>query len=97
MVPLFSFKESNEVIKSVKVSSWFKMRPQIKYITWPSIISPISEIWENMEKFVDVNFPLTGNEIKRLIIHFFEELEMDNPRNCIDCFNNLIEIFDNIK
>lgn len=72
------------------------MHPEIEFITWPPIISPISQAWENMNNYVDDNFPLTGNEIKELVSNFFEKMKKENPGYQIDSFNRLKSCFDNV-
>lgn len=73
-------KESNEVTKVEMVDSWFKSHPNISVVTWPANsddISPISRVWNDIETYVDNQFPLTVTEIKAFICLYWQEMKND--------------------
>lgn len=96
---LFTFvlKESNEVTKSENVRSWFLMRPDIKCITWPPIVSPMSIVWDGINEHVDAGFPLTSGEITKFVLEFWEKAKKETPNyfpNSFTCTKKMISVID---
>ncbi|XP_037049162.1 uncharacterized protein LOC119083548 [Bradysia coprophila] len=72
-------QESNDVTKSEDVRSWFRMRPDIKCITWPPIVSPMSIVWDGINEHVDNNFALTSGEVTKFVLEFWEKVKNESP------------------